>query len=405
MIWQKEKGIEDNKNLDYMILVTIVFFLIGVVFKHVLLFAIIGILLGYYTITKIYDHYIGKKLGIHNPHKTVRLFPGDEADLIIEIYNKTQIPYVNGLFRFQTDANIQIEHENANIHRHDQFIEIPLSALGNRKSIIKLPIKATHRGTTKVKNIQYEFPHLLSFSMVTLRYIPYYNTEFVIYPESLPVQGVESYFQLKSGEQQTLFSPFEDILSPYGTRSYQYSDPFHRINWKASAKTQHLQTNVYDPIIDMSLLIIVNLGTTRGTNMTQINPNMEKLLSYTAYLGNYATESGTPYEMIVNVRKPGKTPYITLPKGMEHEHYAKTLEMLARIPKQPLIVPMNQVLHQTLKQMHEPQTIIIVGEIPPAIHSLLSEWKHVQQNMFYIESDDNGATMHQWTKAVNRHAT
>src|SRR5699024_5803147 len=136
---------------------------------------------------------------------------------------------------------------------------------------------------------------------------------------------------------------------------YHYSDPFHKINWKASAKLQTLQTTVYDRVLSQSLLIIVNIGSHHRANKTHIHSDMEKLLSYTAYICQYATETGIPYEMMINVRKPGRTPYIHMPEDTGKSHYVRILEMLARIPHQPLIVPINHLLYQAMQNRYEPK--------------------------------------------------
>src|SRR5699024_11501215 len=91
-------------------------------------------------------------------------------------------------------------------------------------------------------------------------------------------------FQMVTSDQLINFSTFEDIQSPAGTRDYNYNDPFHRINWKATAKTNELQTNVYERVVDMSYIFLVNIGSEDKVNMAQFNQNLEDLISYTAYL-------------------------------------------------------------------------------------------------------------------------
>jgi len=405
MIWQKEKGIENRQNLDYMILAMIVFFLIAIIFNQALLFAVIGMMLGYLTLVKIYDHHIGQKLHLKNERTSIRLFPGDEATLTFELHNKSIIPYVNGDFTFQTDKNMRIIYDQVHLHKREQSVRIPLSVLGKKKGTITLPIMALERGTIKIKNIQYTFPNLFSFVSTTLRYVPYYHTEYVIFPDLLEVQGLRQYFQQKSGDQRVLVSPYEDTLSPYGTRDYHFSDPFHKISWKASAKLQTLQTTVFDRVLSQSLLIIVNIGSQHGANMTHIHPDMEKLLSYTAYICRYASETDIPYEIMMNVRKPGRTPYIHMPEGTGKNHYVRILEMLARIPHQPLVIPINHLLYQVMQTLSEPKTVIVIGEISPMIQELIDQLQHVQPHILHVERTTEGAMLRQWTKAVTTYGT
>lgn len=132
-----------------------------------------------------------------------------------------------------------------------------------------------------------------------LRYYDFYQTEFIVYPKLLPVNGVNAVFHMMPGDSRLNYSPFEDVQSPLGTRDYSYSDPFHKINWKATVKTQKMQTNIYEKVVDRTFVFIVNLSTENDKNMVSFNKNLENLLSYTAYLSEYATKMRIPLKSIL----------------------------------------------------------------------------------------------------------
>lgn len=125
-----------------------------------------------------------------------------------------------------------------------------------------------------------------------MTYSAQFYTEFVVFPSLLPVRGFEEVVHMMQGKQWSLFSPFEDVQLPVGTREYHYSDPFHRINWKASAKTQTLQTNVYEKNVDMGLVFIVNISVADNSHLTKLSKHLERSLSFCAYLCKIATEKG-----------------------------------------------------------------------------------------------------------------
>ena len=201
------------------------------------------------------------------------------------------------------------------------------------------------------------------------------------------------------GRERTNLSPFEDVQSPLGTRDYSYNDPFHHINWKASVKTQILQTNVYDKVVDMSFVFIVNLEV-NNSNMKCFKENLENLLSYTAYLSQYATGKRFSFEIVINARKPGKVPYVHLQEGEGKVHYAQALETLARINSQSMITPFHHMLHQVGKQFFTPKTIILIGEIPSGTSQIMKTWKQTQTAIFQIHQTDDGAVMKSFTEEV-----
>ncbi|MUK89969.1 DUF58 domain-containing protein [Ornithinibacillus sp. L9] len=405
MMWKKEVGSEHSRSYDYILIALVVFFLIGVIFRTPVAFIGVGIFAAYLIVYKIYDRGLGKRLELDNVHKTVKLFPGEETTLRFELKNYSAFPMVNGKFKVQLGPSIKAYTLVEKKKDYWKQLKIPLSVLQKRNTIIEFPVIAEQRGVSKVNNIEFDFPHLLNFNLVTLAYRRLYQTEFIVYPKLLPVQGVEAIFHMIPGEGRANFSPFEDIQSPLGTRDYSYSDPFHRINWNATVKSQKMQTNVYERVVDMSYVFIVNLGTENDLNMSSFNKNLENLLSYTAYLSEYATKTGVPYEIYVNSRRPGKVPYVHLPEGEGKTHFAYSLEMLARIHKQSMIMPFNQMLYRLGKQFIKPKTIIIIGDVPSGAMEMMSTWKQTQNTVFHVTGTEDGAMVRPLRKETMTNAT
>lgn len=406
MIWKKDFGSEHMKSFEYVLIALIVFFLIGIFTKNPITFIAVGVFATYLIIYKRYDKSIGNKLDVANPRTTIRLFPNEETKLTLELKNRSIFPMVNGKLNMQMGPAVKALGQDASSSKFWNKIEIPLSILRKRKATIEIPIVAAQRGTSKIRNITFIFPHLFNFDLITLKYMAFYHTEVIVFPTIIPVQGVEEIFHLIPGNARTNFSPFEDIQSPLGTRDYSYSDPFHRINWKATVKTQSLQTNVYEKVVDMSYVFIVNIGSgkTNKLNMARLNKNQENLLSYTAYLSEYATQKGFPYEIFINSRKPGKVPFVHLREGEGKVHYGRALETIARIPKQSMNTPFNQMLHQLGKQFYKPKTIIIMGDIPPGASEIIDTWKQAQKTIFHIQQTSDGAVIKPLVKDAINHA-
>ncbi|SET35364.1 Uncharacterized conserved protein, DUF58 family, contains vWF domain [Oceanobacillus limi] len=405
MMWKKEVGLEHSKSFDYVLIALVLFFLIGVIFRAPIAFVGVGIFLSYLIVYKVYDRGIGQKLELESKEQSIKLFPGEEANLKFELRNYSLFPIVNGMFKVQIGPSVKAYTLVDEQEEYWKQLKLPLSVLQKRNTTIEFPVIAEQRGVSKVNNIEYTFPHLLNFNLVTLGYRKFFRTEFIVYPKLLPVEGAEAIFHMIPGDGRANFSPFEDIQSPRGTRDYSFSDPFHRINWNASVKSQSLQTNIYERVVDMSYVFIVNLSTEKGPNKYRYNKNLENLLSYTAYLSEFATKTGVPYEIYVNARKPGKIPYIQLPEGEGKSHYGHALEMLARVHKQSMIMPFNQLLHRLGKQFINPKTIIIIGEVPTGALETIQTWKQVQNTVFQVTGTEEGAVVRPIRKETYTNAT
>ena len=393
MMWQREFASHHLRSFDYMLVAIIVFFLIGIITANSIAFLGVGVFTAFLIVFKFYDNGIGKRLELKNGHTAIKLFPKEESTLAFELSNPSIFPIINGEFQFQTGSAIRAYKHVEETDKYWNKITVPLSMFSKRKTIIEIPVVAQERGVSRIMNITYIFPHLFSFDLQTLKFKDIFYTEFIVFPKLLPVQNTEIVFHMIPGEGRSNISPFEDIQSPMGTRDYSYSDPFHRINWNASVKSQQLQTNVYEKIVDMSYVFIVNLGLAKNDHMARFNQNMEDLLSYTAFLSEHAAKKGVPFEIFINSRKPGNVPYIHFSEGEGKNHYGRALEMLARIHKQSMITPFNQMLHRLGKHVSKPKTIIFIGNIPAGTKEVMDSWRVQQQSVFQIVQRDDMAIL------------
>ncbi|WP_042222611.1 DUF58 domain-containing protein [Oceanobacillus manasiensis] len=384
MKWQRDHTIEGKAGYDYVLVAIILLAIIGVVMNNTIPFLGVGAVTAYLIVFKWYDSGIGKSVSLENPTRSIKLFPDETFDLTLDIENRSIYPMINGEFQLQIGPAVKaFKHAQENKNYWHQ-IKIPLSILRKRKAHLTIPIVAQQRGVAKINNIMYYFPHLFHFNSTLIRYMPFYRTEFVVFPRLIEVKGAEAVFQMLPGKGRSPFSPYEDIQSPLGTREYHYSDPFHRINWNASVKTQKLQTNVYEREIDQSFLFLVNIGKSKTTNMVQTNQHMEALLSYTAYLSKIATEKDIPFELFINTRRPGKVPVLHVPEGEGKRHYGTTMEMLARIHKQSLVFPFDKMLFNLGNQVTQQKTCIIIGELTEDSMNILNKWKNKNVNIFHV---------------------
>lgn len=405
MRWRKEAGTGDSRSFEYILLAVLVFFIIGVIFRSAVVFIAVGIFAAYLIGYKIYDKSIVRSLNLKNNTRTIKLFPGEEESFTFEIENRSMFPLINGEFSFQIGSAVKAYTLAKQDKDYWKELQLPLSIIQKKKTVLEFPIRAEQRGVARVKNITYDFPHLLNFSRMRLRYYDFYQTEFIVYPKLLPVNGVNAVFHMMPGDSRLNYSPFEDVQSPLGTRDYSYSDPFHKINWKATVKTQKMQTNIYEKVVDRTFVFIVNLSTENDKNMVSFNKNLENLLSYTAYLSEYATKMRIPFEIYINARKPGKIPYVHLHEGEGKTHYMHALEMLARIHKQAPILPFNNMMFHVGKQFIKPKTIIFIGDLTSGSMEMMSSWKQVQNSMYQVVAGEGGATIRPVAREAMKNAT
>lgn len=397
MKWKKYFQLDMHKNLDYIIVGILGVSLISFIMRKPLLFVIVGIFVVYLIFSELYQRSVGEKLDVENKRTIVRAFPGEEITLELLISNQSILPYINGMLEVSiNDVVSTTVHEKVENGERSQ-IKIPTSIMGKRKTRIYVQLHTEKRGVARIYQLKYRFPHLINFDFVDLTFSPYLHQEIVVFPEMKEVHGIEQLRHDLPGEQRVRFSPYEDIQSMIGTRDYVPTDPFHRINWNASVKTGELQTNEFERVIDRSFFVIVNI-TVAGLRIDL----MEEFLSYTAFLLRDIHQQGLPYEMVVNARKLGNTPFIYQKQGEGNAHYMQSLDILARIDRHGITSRMTQVLMTVRNQLARAHTIVYIGQLSENEYGILQNIVGTHKSILHI---DETGDLKKLTKEVITRAT
>lgn len=387
-MWQKELTSGQVQSFEIFLLIIVVFAGIGFIFQNSILLFAAGLFIVHLVLTRIYDKNLSKNLYLRNKKQTIRLFANDEAVWSLEFENHSLFPIINGELYFNLGSSIRVLGENKDKEKYWERIKLPVSIMARKKVKVDVPLAAEKRGTAKVSHLTYRYPHLFSFQKVALKYCKQYETEFIVYPQLKKVIGLETVFHMNPGETRTKFSPFEDIQSPIGTRDYHDRDSFQHINWKASVRTQVLQTNIYEKVIEGSFVFFVNIKQNAQIGAAD---RLENLLSYTAFLCKYVTEKKLSYELFINVFYPGRRPFIQQKEGNDYKNLAQSLELLARIPRQPAYIPFEQILYQAANTLQQPKTIIILGDIPEEAKKQLQRLKKLRHTIFQVIDTEESA--------------
>ncbi|MYL70125.1 DUF58 domain-containing protein [Halobacillus litoralis] len=388
--WEKRLGL-GRRFYDGVWAAVILTGLVGFIINQPIFYFPTGLLIIFILGSKIFDRYSGSNFELHNVKHSVRLFPGDEAEWEIHVNNYSKIPMLNGTLSFETGKMVSSRGGRMNELNHTYSYKLPFSLMSGGESIIQIPMRAETRGVTKARNISFRFPHLLNFTPIKMWYKKTHRTEFIVYPSPEVVHGVNEYIHPSIGEQRANFSPYEDVLTPVGTRDYEQGDPFHKIHWKASAKTQTLKTKVLERQVDASWTIIVNVVEQTRLGNEHLSTRLESLLSYACYLCYTATERGYPYEMFINMRKPQRHPYFYQEKGEGNVHLRQSLEMLARIDKEQRLLPMDQFFHWFGPRGLSSKVVLIVGEIPDGAIDQLKDWKSKGTEVLQVQMHGSSA--------------
>ena len=307
-------------------------------FQSFLLFFLAASILLLIFLNSLYLKHIGNQLHFENVKVRKKCFPQEEGTLVFQFENNG-LPIMKGNVKIIFDEMISPIEGFASPQFAKYEVNIPLSLNYQQKSTIKIPFIAEKRGLAKIWSIDISVPHFFGLGEVVLQYKHVVMQEVLVYPIPTIVKNLHSFLSSKPGDSFVLHSLYEDFLSPSGTRDYVYSDSFNRINWKASAKMQTLQTKVFDRIAETGWTLSLNIA-----HGHSILSELEELLSSAAQIAYFSAENHIPFSLCINVRKAGKVPFYYIAPGTGKDQLEKVLEVLAMVKAYSYTIPYEKML-------------------------------------------------------------
>jgi uncharacterized protein (DUF58 family) len=181
----------------------------------------------------------------------------------------------------------------------------------------------------------------------------------IIYPRvfTLPELGLPS--ERPFGERKGRQRIFEDPGRIAGIREYRPGDPMRRIDWKASARLQGLQSKVYEPSSTLHMLLAVNVHTLAHSWEGYVPEYLERILSVAASVATYGFDAGYAIGLTANGSYPSSDRPMRIPVGRRSEQLMRVLEALAVIG--PLtLTPLETILDRESQAFPYGATLVCV---------------------------------------------
>lgn len=381
MNWNRHgSGMRNTKfYIDLLVFALILSFLI----KQFVLVAVVSFLLLVGLVQIIYYRNVGKKFEFVNDKKRIRLMTNTSSDFTLTFHNKG-LPIWNAVLTVSFQTNIEPNGIPNTTVGDFHEVKIPFS-IGYKKSVsLKIPIKGVSRGLAKIKQLEIQIPHPLTDGSILLEFKPYILIDAIVFPNIYTIKDNIAPSKLKQGDLVLNSSLFDDPFFPVGTREYEPGDQFHHIHWKASAKTQQLQTKVFTRVANVSVLFVVNVGD-KFSVLADFEDKLEWLASYV----DACYKEDIPFSFAINIRATGKVPFVYLPLGSGDSHRIQAMELLSVLSIAHSIIPFNKLLayldlHEELPVATYLMTNHAHKDIP-----LLRQWEQ-RTNVLYKSSADVG---------------
>ena len=250
----------------------------------------------------------------------------EEGELSEIILNQKWLPLPMLRVKFEADRHLDfIQEANVSVtdrcYKHDIF-----SVMMYQKITRRLKFKANRRGFYEIKQINMDSTDL--FMEKHLDMDVECNAYIYVYPGQADPRRLLIPFQKMMGELLTKRYTYEDPFEFQGIRQYEPVDNMRDVNWKATARSGELRTNVHGFTMRQEVCLLLNLESEtlmddkdlKEESIRLVNSLAEMFLAQIILVGVYS-----------NARDLVTGKELILPQGGGSQHLTLLRERLARL--------------------------------------------------------------------------
>ena len=245
---------------------------------------------------------------------------------------------------------------------------ITTSLLPYQKATWKYSLTCSVRGYHRIGPVRLRTGDIFGFNSAETRYNQF--DHILVFPRVVDIEGLMFPAEHPMGEIRGTRPIYFDTNRVVGQRDYQPRDPMKHIDWKATARARTLQTKVFEPVVSLNMLIVMN-GSTREHSWQGSNRRLfERTVTIAASVASLADRRGYTYGVVSNAVASYSGKWIHVPMGASSSQLTMALEALAMAAPY-VVAPLAEVVNSERDSLPAGTTVILVT--PSLSDSLLED--------------------------------
>ncbi len=211
----------------------------------------------------------------------------------------------------------------------------------------------------------------------------------IVYPRIDPVADWGLPPKEPFGENKTRIPLFEEPTRIRGLRDYRPDDAPKHIHWPATAHRASLQVKVYEPTINYSWVLFLNIATFEQAWEGIDSELAERAIRLTASLANFAATHKYAFGLVANGTYPDSDQRLKILPGRSPDQLRRVLEALAAV-SYFVTSPIETLLRRESTGLPWGATLIVVT--PLVTEKLLAELLRLQaagRRLALVSLDEN----------------
>ncbi|MBX3014014.1 MAG: DUF58 domain-containing protein [Caldilineaceae bacterium] len=292
-----------------------------------------------------------------------RLYWGEETDLRIEVVNAKPLPLPWLRIDDAIPASLamtsqQLEEETSGEMRR---LVTVLSLRWYERVIRRYRVRGIQRGMWNFGPAQLRSGDIFGFDI--RRVVDETPTTLLVYPRLVPVTALGLPARYPLGDLQTPRRVVDDPLRLMGVREYVQGDNFRYVHWKATARSQQLQTKLFDPSASQPLAFFLNISTGETFNAGYDLALRELAITVAASLARHFWLEKKPVGLYSNTLIPGTLHPIRVRPRYHSEQLEQLLVALAQISDVRGRWPLETLLQLEAAGLPYGATVVVITAV------------------------------------------
>ena len=344
---------------DFWILASGIMIFIGLVASEGLLLVVGSLVIVLAIAARIWDRYAFHSVSHSRSISSQRAFIGDTVDYSVSLDNDKVLPliWVDIQDSFPDGLDLSGATMRGTGLESNRQHTITTSLLPYQKATWKYSLTCSERGYHRIGPVRLRTGDIFGFSSAETRYTQY--DHILVFPKVVDLEGIIFPPEHPLGDVRGFRPLYHDTSRVVGQRDYQPRDPLKHIDWKATARARRLQTKVFEPVVSLNMLIVMN-GSTREYTWQGSNRRLfERMVTVAASTADLADRRGYIYGVVSNAVASYTGKWINVPMGASSSQLSMTLEALA-LAAPYVVASLAEVLNAERDSLPAGTTVLLV---------------------------------------------
>ena len=355
---------------DFWVFFSSLMIFIGLVASQGLLLVVGSLVLVLALAARIWERFAFRSVSHTRSISRKRAFIGDTIDYSVSLDNDKVLPliWVDIQDSFPEGLNLTGATMRGTGLELNRQHTITTSLLPYQKATWKYSLTCSERGYHRIGPVLLRTGDIFGFNSAETRYNQF--DHILVFPRVVDIEGLVFPAEHPMGEIRGTRPIYFDTNRVVGQRDYQPRDPMKHIDWKATARARTLQTKVFEPVVSLNMLIVMN-GSTREHSWQGSNRRLfERTVTIAASVASLADRRGYTYGVVSNAVASYSGKWIYVPMGASSSQLTMALEALAMAAPY-VVAPLAEVVNSERDSLPAGTTVILVT--PSLSDSLLED--------------------------------